>query len=173
MKKTVFFLIILALLATGCKKKKSKDLNYNDANPIVMALSGPEHNPSIPPHHFDHLIQVTSDYDITFKAINPNNLSVISVSSDGYIHGINVGEAKVKIDNSYESRVVDVIVKLFIEPTFEFGCASSRIRDLYGRPFESGWLPGDTILCYRYTASLGYSYACGEMDFFFHNRQHS
>ena len=170
MKKVVFFLIILAVLATGCKKKKSKDLNYNDSDPIEMTLSGPEHNPNVPAHHFDHLIQVTSDYDISFTAINPSGLSVISVSNDGYLHGINVGEAKVKIDNSYDSRVVDVVVSLFREPTFEFGCASSRIREIYGRPFESGYLPGDTILCYRYTASNGYSYACGEMDFFFYNR---
>lgn len=159
MKKTVFFLIILALLATGCKKKKSKDLNYNDANPIEMVLKG------------NHQIQASSDYDISYSAINPN-FTVIEVSNGGNIYGKNVGTAKVKIDNSYESRVIDVVVNLFKEPTFEFGCASSRIRELYGRPFESGWLPGDTILCYRYTASSGYSYACGEMDFFFHNRQY-
>ena len=159
MKKTVFFLIILALLATGCKKKKSKDLNYNDSDPIEMVLRG------------NHQIQASSDYDISYSAINPN-FTVIEVSNGGNIYGKNVGNAKVKIDNSYESRVIDVVVNLFKEPTFEFGCTSSRIRELYGRPFESGYLPGDTILCYRYTASNGYSYACGEMDFFFYNRRY-
>ena len=156
MKKVVFFLIILAVLATGCKKKKSKDLNYNDSDPIEMVLRG------------NHQIQASSDYDISYTALNPN-FTVIEVSNGGNIYGKNVGNARVKIDNSYDSRVVDVVVSLFRQPTFEFGCASSRIRDLYGRPFESGYLPGDTILCYRYTASNGYSYACGEMDFFFLN----
>lgn len=173
MKKILFFMMILAFLATGCKKdKKSKTLNYNDSDPIEMTLSGPEHNPNIPPHHFDHKIQVTSDYDITYTAINPGTITVLSVSSDGYLHGTNVGTAAIKMDNGYENRVVNVIVSLFRQPTFEFGCASSRIRDIYGRPYESGWLPGDTILCYRYTTSLGYSYACGEMDFFFYDRQY-
>ena len=157
MKKVVFFLIILAVLATGCKKKKSKDLNYNDSDPIEMVLRG------------NHQIQASSDYDISYTALNPN-FTVIEVSNGGNIYGKNVGNARVKIDNSYDSRVVDVVVSLFREPTFEFGCASSRIREIYGRPFESGYLPGDTILCYRYTASNGYSYACGEMDFFFYNR---
>ena len=160
MKKTVFFLIILAIIATGCKKnKKSKSLNYNDSNPIVMALSGTT-------HEFDHQIQVTSDYDITYTAINDSGLEVITVTGDGKIHGKNVGTAKVKIDNSYESRVVDVIVDLFIEPTFEFGCGTSRIKSLYGNP-PFVVTSGDSLMVYVYTSNHGYSYACGEMDFYF------
>jgi hypothetical protein len=161
MKKIVFLMMVLALLATSCKEKKSKALNYNDADPIEMVLRG------------NHQIDVSSDYDITYRAINNNpNVTVIEVSGSGNIYAKNVGTAKVKIDNDYEDRIVNVVVSLFRQPTFEFGCASSRIREIYGRPFESGWLPGDTILCYRYTASQGYSYACGEMDFFFYNRQY-
>ena len=158
MKKTLFFMLILALLATVCKKKKSEALNYSDSNPISMVLRG------------HHQILATSDYDITYRAINEDpNIEVITVTSDGNIFGKNVGTAKVKLDNGFEDRVIDVKVDLFREPTFDFGCASRKIRDLYGRPFESGMLPGDTILCYRYTANDGYSYACGEMDFFFYN----
>ena len=172
MKKTLFFVMILAVLATGCKKdNKSKSLNYNDSDPIVMALSGPEYIPNVPTHYFDHKIQVSSDYDITYSAINPNNIEVIKVSSDGYIHGKNVGEARVKIDNGNEAKTVDVEVDLFIEPTFEFGCGTSRVRSLYGSPYQATYVE-DTILLYRYTANHGYSYACGEMDFFFYDGEY-
>ena len=170
MKKTLFFMMILAVLATGCKKdNKSKSLNYNDSDPIVMSLSGPEHIQNIPTHYFDHKLQVTSDYDITYSAINPDSIEVIKVSSDGYIHGKNVGEAKVKLDNGYESKTVDVTVDLFIEPTFDFGCNASKIWNMYGNPYYQVELPGDTVLVYLYTSNHGYSYACGEMDFFFLN----
>lgn len=168
MKKTLFFVMILAVMAVSCKKSDSnskelnKELNYYDSDPIVMALSGPEN----PQHNFDHKIQVTSDYDITYTAINPDTLSVILVSGDGYLHGRNVGTAQVKMDNGFENRMVDVIVKLFIEPTFDFGCNSSKIRELYGSPYRSQYIQ-DTILVYQYTAPAGYSYACGEMDFYF------
>lgn len=163
MKKVLFFSMILAILAIGCKKKsasddKSTSLNYNDSNPIVMALSGPT-------NYFDYPIDVTSDYDITYKAINPDSIEVITVSSAGKIHGKNVGEARLKLDNGYEKKTVDVRVDLFIEPTFEFGCGTSHIRKLYGKPYQSAIV--DTFLVYQYTRSKGYSYACGEMDFFF------
>ncbi len=165
MKKVLFFSIILAVLAIGCKKKsasddKSTSLNYNDSDPIVMALCGQT-------NYFDRQIDVTSDYDITYTAINPDSIDVITVSSAGKIHGKNVGEARLKLDNGYEKKTVDVKVDLFIEPTFEFGCGTSRIRKLYGKPYQSAIV--DTFLVYRYTRTKGYSYACGEMDFFFHN----
>ena len=158
MKKTVFFLIILAIVATGCKKnKKSKSLNYNDSNPISMVLRG------------NHQIQASSDYDISYTAINSDpNVEVITVDGSGKLYGKNVGTAQVKIDNSYENRVINVVVDLFRQPTFEFGCSSNRIKSLYGDPYASGMI-GDTILVYQYTTSQGYSYACGEMDFFFYN----
>ncbi|MBQ2499284.1 MAG: hypothetical protein II523_04650 [Bacteroidales bacterium] len=162
MKKTLFFMIILAIFATGCKKdKKSKSLNYNDSNPIVMPLSGPT-------TEFDHKIQVTSDYDITYTAINNSNYSVVSVSNDGYIHGKNVGSAKVGISNGYENLTIDVNVDLFIEPTFEFGCSPSHVRDLYGAPINAGYNTEGNLV-YQYTTNHGYSYACGEMDFFFND----
>ena len=161
MKKTLFFMMILAVLATGCKKdNKSKSLNYNDTDPIVMALSGLYHD-------FDRAIKVTSDYDITLTAINEPNHTVLSIY-DGKLHGINVGNAKVKISNGYEDKTVDVIVDLFVEPTFDFGCNTSKIRELYGSPKASGYI-SDTVLVYQYTTNKGYSYACGEMDFFFLN----
>ena len=169
MKKVLFFIMIFGVLFTSCKKKESKStsLNYTDSNPISMTLSGPEHISNVPAHYFDHQIEVSSDYSITYSAINPDSIDIIKVSSDGYLHGKNVGSAKVKMDNGYENLTVNVDVSLFREPTFEFGCPSSRIRELYGSPYNSAYL--DTILVYQYTASQGYSYACGEMDFFFYN----
>ena len=151
MKKLLFISIIsFAILATGCKKDKSKALEYNDSNPINMVLRG------------EHQISATSEYDITYKSLNE---TVVTVTKTGKLYGKNVGEAQVKLDNGYESKTIDVIVDLFTEPTFEFGCNTNRIRTLYGTPYAAGY--ADTILVYQYTANNGYSYACGEMDFFF------
>lgn len=172
MKKSIFFMVILAVLAVGCKKNenKSEELNYNDSDPIVMALSGVAHNQN-PAHCFDHKIQAKSDYDITYTTINPDDIEIITVTNDGYINGKNVGEAKVRLDNGYETKTVDVIVKLFIEPTFEFGCNTDRIKELFGNPYLARYT-NDTTLLYNYShndARGYYSYTCGEMDFFFHN----
>lgn len=168
MKKVLFFIMIFGVLFTSCKKKESKStsLNYTDSNPISMTLSGPEHISNVPAHYFDHQIEVTSDYSITYSAINPDSINIIKVSSDGYLHGKNVGSAKVKIDNGYENLTVRVDVSLFREPTFDFGCNTSKIKSLYGSPYQSAYL-SDTVLVYQYTADHGYSWACGEMDFFF------
>lgn len=156
MKKLLFISIIsFAILATGCKKDKSKALEYNDSNPINMVLRG------------EHQISATSEYDITYKSLNE---TVVTVTKTGKLYGKNVGEAQVKLDNGYESKTIDVIVDLFTEPTFEFGCNTNRIRTLYGTPYAAGY--ADTILVYQYTANNGYSYACGEMDFFFYNGQY-
>lgn len=158
MRKTLFFMMILAVLATGCKNnKKSKSLNYSDSNPISMVLQG------------NHQIAASSDYDISYSAINSDpHIEVITVSGSGNIYGKNVGNAKVSLSNGYEEMTVDVNVALFTQPTFEFGCSSERIRALYGRPYNSGYNP-EGKLVYQYTGSQGYSYACGEMDFFFNN----
>lgn len=162
MKKTLFFMIILAVLATGCKKDKSKSLNYNDSNPIEMVHQGE--------YDIYRQINVTSDYDITFKSLNE---SVLTVTSDGKMKSKTVGTGKVNIDNGYEDMTVDVNVRLFREPSFEFGCNINRIKNLFGAPFDEGTLPdADTVYCLQYTQTPGchgnYSYACGEMDFFFY-----
>lgn len=155
MKKILFVSIIsIAILATGCKKDKSKSLEYNDSNPINMVLRG------------EHQINASSEYDITYQSLNE---TAVTVTSTGKLYGKNVGEAQVKLDNGYESKTIDVKVDLFTEPTFEFGCSPSRIRTLYGTP-NAGYV--DTILVYQYTADGGYSWACGEMDFFFYDGQY-
>jgi len=155
MKKTVFFIMILAFLATGCKKDKSKSLNYSGANPIEMVLQ--EY----------YQIPASSEYDITYHASSDEpNKEVITVNGSGLIYAKNVGSGKVHMSNGYENVTVDVNVSLFQQPTFEFGCRTSRIRELYGSPYNSQYI-NDTVLLYQYVAQYGYSYACGEMDFFF------
>lgn len=160
MKKTLFFMIILAVFATGCKKEKSKALNYNDTDPIEMVLQG------------NHQIKVSSDYDVSYTAINNSDKTVITVSGGGNLYGKNVGTAQVKMSNSYQEKTVDVNVTLFQEPTFDFGCGTDKIKKLYGQPYASGFV-SDTILAYQYTQTPGYngnySFACGEMDFFFYD----
>ena len=162
MKKVLLFSIIsLAIFTTGCKKQKSNALNYNDSDPITMVLRG------------THTINVESEYDITYDIldIDPNK-RVLTMPSNGTLYGFNVGKDKVSISNGHESKTVDVIVNLFREPTFEFGCRPNRIAELFGTPYDAGY-QNDTILIYQYTQTPGYngnySYACGELDFYFYN----
>lgn len=170
MKKVLLFIIAIAILAGGCKKKKdelSTALNYTDSNPIVVVFQAQF-------TQFDHKIQVTSDYDITYTAINEPGNEVITVSSDGKIHGKKAGTAKVKISNGHESMTVNVRVALFKEPTFDFGCGPNKIRKLYGYPTNSNYIQ-DTIMYYKYAnmTPLGYySAACFEMYFFFDDNQY-
>ncbi len=152
MKKVLFYMIILAVFATGCKKdEKSKSLDYSGSANVTIALRD------------SFRLPVSSDYDISYSS---SDNMYVTVSSDGVVYGKNVGSADVTMSNGFESITVKVDVDLFIEPTFEFGCAPSHIRALYGSPYQSGYNP-DGILVYQYTANQGYSYACGEMDFFF------
>ena len=151
MKKTLFFMIVLALFATGCKKEKSKSIDYNCGPVITIALRD------------YYKLPVTSEYDMTFSTSND---LYVTVDANGVIYGKNVGNANITVSNGYETITLAVRVDLFIQPTFEFGCNSARIRQLYGAPYQSGYNP-DGILVYQYTGDQGYSYACGEMDFFF------
>lgn len=157
MKKSLLFLMMLAVIVTGCKKDKSKSLEYNDSDPIKLVL------------HEEHQIQVTSEYDITYTTINSDpNAKVISMPVEGCLFGMLPGTAKVIIDNGYENRTVNVKVDLFRQPTFDFGCNTSKIRSIYGTPTKSQYV--DTVLVYRYMnkTSLGYySYSCYELRFCF------
>ncbi|MBO4574280.1 MAG: hypothetical protein J5708_03030 [Bacteroidales bacterium] len=153
MKKTLFLMIALAFIVTGCNKDKSKDLKYNDNDPIEIALKD------------YHRVDLSSDYDVTYTSSNP----LVLMPNNGYIYGKNVGTAQLTMDNGYQNKTVEVKVSLFVQPTYEFGCPSSRIRELYGAPYESGYNANNDLV-YRYTMNTEdgyYSYACGEMDFFF------
>jgi len=128
------------------------ELYYNDDNPIHLALRE------------EHKIADSSAYPITYTS---SDNMYVTVSDDGVLTGRNVGSAQVTLDNGFHSLTIDVIVDLFREPTFEFGCNTSRIREIYGIPYNSAYI--NDILIYQYTSNQGYSYACGEMDFFFDN----
>jgi len=154
MKNTFLLIAILAIFTTSCKKEKSKSLNYNGSNTITIALRD------------NYQINADSDYDISYSTSNSN---IVTVNQNGLIYGKNVGQAQVTLTNSYESRTVGVNVDLFVEPTFEFGCNTQRIKNLYGSPYNSGTTQSG-LLVYQYTQKTNdgyYSYACGEMDFFF------
>ena len=157
MKKVLFFMTVLAILATSCSKKdnKSTSLNYYDTDPIELVLQGTHH------------INATADYDISYTILNTAPHKVLEMKGNGTLYGFNVGRDSVWISNGYEGKKVGVVVDLFTQPTFEFGCSSARLRELYGSPTVSGYV--DTVLIYKYTSETGYSYACGEMDFFLTN----
>ena len=158
MKKAFYILVVaIAFLTASCSKDKSKSLNYSDHNTIEMVLRD------------YHQIQVTSEYGITYKAINEDpDAAVITVNGNGKIYGMNVGSAKVQISNGYETKTVDVNVSLFREPTFEFGCNTDRIRSLYGSPYQAAYVQ-DTILYYVYInpQTAMYSASCYQMWIFF------
>lgn len=158
MKKVLVLLAVLALIATGCKKKeKSKSLDYNDSNPIPMVLR--EHRG----------INVTSDYDISYSTSND---LLLEVSGSGVLYGKGVGEAQVTMSNGYESKTVDVKIDLFQEPSYEFGCSPSRIKELFGQPRESGY-NDDGYLVYNYYKPGAYDpYACGQRLFYFDDNKY-
>lgn len=150
-------MMILAIMATGCKKK-SQDLNYKESEPLELALRD------------EHKINVSSDYDVTYTSSNPLCVEANYHNINGNIFAKNVGSAQLTMSNGYNSKTVTVNVSLFIQPTFDFGCRPSVIESLYGQPYQSGYNPDDNYLVYRYTMKTNegnYSWACGEMDFFF------
>ena len=160
MKRTVFFMIILAVLASGCGKKdeKSTSLNYSDRNPIRMVFQD------------THKIAVESDYDITYEIVGLNSFPVLRFKHIGVLEAMNVGSDKVKMTNGYDTKFVDVIVDLFTEPSYEFGCNGSRIRSLFGTPRIG--TSGDYTY-YQYIGKPENNYmlspTCFQMVFWFEN----
>ena len=156
-------MIALAVLATGCSKKKEKStaLNYTDKNPIKMVFRD------------THRIAVESDYDISYEILGTSSIPILEWQSTGVLKAKNVGSDKVRIRNGYETKTVDVIVDLFTEPSFEFGCSPERIQALHGTPSLSGYVDESDTLCYRYigTESTNYMYSptCYYMDFYFNS----
>ena len=169
MKKTVFFMIILAVLAGGCKKnkdEKSTALRYYDSDPIHMVFQD------------THTIAVESDYDISYEIIRTNPYPVLRWQSHGVLKSLNVGTDKVTISNGYETKTVDVVVDVFTEPTFEFGCAPARIRELYGTKYQGAYVTDHDIQYLRYvyigdeSNNYMYSPTCYHMDFYFQDSQY-
>lgn len=153
MKKTqILFIIAAALLAMSCNKK-SKDLNYNGENPIIMAL-----HDTIRP-------DIDSDYDVTMTSDDNNFVTILK---DGSVYGKNVGEANINMDNGYNKLTIPVNVELFIEPTFDFGCTVDEIIKRHGEP---DYRYGDSIVVYgnANNNNMFVSYACTQMVFYLNN----
>ena len=165
MKKTLFFVMIIAVLTAGCKKKEettsSTSLNYYDTDPIKMVFQD------------THKIAVESDYDITYEILGTDTIKVLRFDSPGVLKALNVGNDKVTISNGYETKTVDVVVDLFTEPTFEFGCSPERIRSLYGLKYQADYVTDDSVQYLRYiyigdpSNNYMYSPTCYHMDFYF------
>lgn len=153
MKKShILFIIAAALLATSCNKK-TKDLNYNGANPIVIAL-----HDSVQP-------DIDSDYDVMLTSDNNNTVSILK---SGMVYGKNVGEANINMDNGYNKLTIPVNVDLFIEPTFNFGCTADEIIKQHGEP---DFRFGDSIIVYGNSNNdnMFVSFACTQMVFYLNN----
>lgn len=153
MKRSYILLIIaMVFVATSCKKNKELDreLRYNGPNPIEMALRDKV------------LLEFESDYNVT---VSSDNNSYVTILSGGYVYGKNVGEANVKINNYYNEVTIPVKVKLFMEPTFDFGCGVERIIEYEGVP---NYNYGDTILIYgnANVTSMFISYTCTQKSYY-------
>lgn len=162
MKKIVFLSMILAVLVTSCKKDDSKTttLNYKDSDPIKMVFQD------------THKIKVSSDYDITYEILNTDTIPVLKFEGKGVLKALNMGTDKVRISNGYETKTVDVVVDLFTEPPFEFGCTPNRIKELFGEPTYFTTTPTNSYLYYEYigtdpATNYMYSPTCYHMDFYF------
>lgn len=153
MKKTqILFIIAAALLAASCNKK-TKDLNYNGENPIVIAL-----HDSIQP-------DIDSDYDVMLTS---DNNKFVTILKSGMVYGKNVGEANINMDNGYNKLTIPVNVDLFIEPTFNFGCTADEIIKQHGEP---DFRFGDSIIVYGNSNNdnMFVSFACTQMAFYLNN----
>lgn len=154
MKKPLILMAILCLiLTTNCKKKEDTKtkLEYLGENPIEMAL-------------LDELtLNVSSEYPVTVKSLNDKYITVI----DGLkIKGKNVGSGEIELDNGHETLRIPVNVRLFKEPSFNFGCSKADIRAKHGNP---DYIFGDSVYIYgNYNqTSMFVSYACTQMNFLF------
>ena len=125
-----------------------------------------------------HTIAVESDYDISYEIIRTNPYPVLRWQSHGVLKSLNVGTDKVTISNGYETKTVDVVVDVFTEPTFEFGCAPARIRELYGTKYQGAYVTDHDIQYLRYvyigdeSNNYMYSPTCYHMDFYFQDSQY-
>ncbi len=141
----------------SCKPTDKTKINYDGESTINIVLLE------------DRNIGASSESELVYYS---DNEMIVTVDNNGVIHGKNVGEANVTIENSVNSITIKVIVNLFEEPTVNFGVSSSYIKDIYGAP---NYQFGDTIYIYGGGGSLEdwYSYAVWRMDFFFKDDAYS
>lgn len=152
MKKSLILMAILCLiLTTNCKKKKDTKLEYLGENPIEIALR-------------DNLtLNVNSEYPVTVTSLNEK---YVTATGGLNIWGKNVGSGEIELNNGHETLRIPVNVKLFKEPSFNFGCSKADIRAKHGDP---DYIFGDSVYIYgNYNqTSMFVSYTCTQMNYLF------
>lgn len=152
MKKIALFLLGITILLSACKPKNKYEIDYDGPNEINITLTE-EYN-----------LNISSDDPLTFYS---DNEIIATVSPSGVVKGKNIGEANIIASNSQNSITIKVVVSLFEEPTLNFYCKPSYIKELYGTPRR------ETDSVYIYGGSEEwYSFAVWRMDFFFINKQY-
>jgi len=157
MKKSFLLLVIACAILTACDKDKNKPVElstklvYHGEDPLDIALAD------------DVILDIESDYPVTVKSFNEK---YVTATGGLGINGKNVGNTEIEISNGYEKDTISVNVRLFLEPTFDFGCSKEDIIAEYGIPTH---VSGDTILIYGdyRNDDMFVSYACTQMNFLF------
>lgn len=152
MKKIALFLLGITIFLTSCKPKDKFEIKYNGDSTINIVLTE-EYN-----------LDITSEDNLTFYS---DNEIIATVSPSGVVKGKNIGEANIIASNSQNSITIKVVVSLFEEPTFNFYCNQSYIKNLYGTPRREN----DSVFVYGGSEEW-YSFAVWEMDFFFINKKY-
>lgn len=149
MKKIAFVLLFTCIVFSSCKNDSIK---YKGPDVINIVLQE------------RYNIDADSKEPIVYSS--DNNL-IVDIIGDGTILGKNVGEANVTLSSESDELSISVIVSLFEEPSFNFYCSPSYIKDLYGAPR----IETDSVFVYGGSEDW-YSFAVWEMDFFFKNKQY-
>lgn len=126
-------------------------MKYSGENPIEMAL-------------YDQItLDVESDCQVTVKSLNDRYVTVIG---DLKIMGKDVGGGEIEISNGHETERIQVNVRLFKEPTLDFGCPQDEILGRYGTPTHNVC---DTFLIYGDYSNddMFVSHACTQMNYLF------
>ena len=149
MKKIAFILLSACIVFSSCK---NDSIRYKGPDVINIVLQE------------RYNIDADSKEPIVYSS--DNNL-IVDIVGDGTILGKNVGEANVTLSSESDELSIPVIVSLFEEPSFNFYCSPSYIKDLYGAPR----IETDSVFVYGGSEDW-YSFAVWEMDFFFKNKQY-
>lgn len=147
MKKLALFLLGITFFLVSCGSDYS--IKYDGPNVINIVLME------------DLSLNIESDEPLTYHS---DNELYVEVSSDGVIHGKNIGEANITVSNAENEITLHVVVSLFEEPTLDFGCNRDKILSLYGTPT----IYTDSVIVY----TNWYSYAVWSMSFFFENNSY-
>ena len=152
MKKIALFLLGITILLSSCRPKDKYEICYDGPKEINISLTE-EYN-----------LNISSEDPLTLYS---DNELIVAVSPNGIIKGKNIGEANIIASNSQNSITIKIVVSLFEEPTFNFYCKPSHIKDLYGAPR----IETDSVYVYGGSEEW-HSFAVWEMDIFFIDKKY-